>query len=377
MVAGQAQARKAGPLVLSKNKPLGLYGRLDVQAPGTVAWRSVVCHVRRQTQTLKLETRIPTPTSAWLLPSGQRLALPPRHRPHTLHVRAPTTEIQVPPTVYAGQVVPLTVDGHGTLSVSDNAALLDEDGTSHASITIPPHTLHLRAPSITTPCDLELQFTARTMQVRRTIRVEPSFTVRSQDEHGTRIVHVTYHGAMPICVERALLNDALLHGMVPHQVWTTQDQAVWASIDAVAGPQRLVIEWRPCQDTAPLSVTRLALAPASPLPSRPVTCTVAVSTTHTTLVEPISVEVRVCNTSDAVADIVLAVDDADDFCTGGFQKRQAVSMLLPQENRTFPLTMWPKRPGTLVLPRVRAWDSEASELPVDPAGPAIVHVASQ
>ena len=209
------------------------------------------------------------------------------------------------------------------------------------------------------------------------IRVEPSFTVRAQDVPGARILHVTYHGAMPVCVERAHVNDAVLHGMVPQQVWTTHDQAVWAGIGAMTGAHTLVIEWRPCQDQALPCVTHLALAPASPSPPQPVTCTVAVSTTHSTLMEPIHVEVRVGNTSDAVADLALTVDETDDFGIDGFQGRLAVSMLLPQEHRTFPLTLWPKRPGTLALPRVRAWDKEASEVPVDLTAPAIVHVASQ
>ena len=377
IVAGQAHTREVRPLVLSKREPLACYGRLQGRVPGMVAWRSVVCHVQRPPHTLKLETRIPTPSSTWLLPSGARLALPPRHRLHTLHVRAPTTEIHVPATVHAGQVVPLTVDGQGTLSVSDQAALLDEDGTAHASIAIPPHTLRLHAPSVTTPCDLELRCTTRARQTRRVIRVEPSFTVRAQDVPGARILHVTYHGAMPVCVERAHLNEAVLHGMDPQQVWTTHDRAVWAGIGAMTGPPTLVIEWRPCQEKAPPCVTHLALAVASPSPPLPVTCTVAVSTTHTTVLEPIHVDVRVHNTSDAVADLVLTVDETDDFGIDGFQGRLAVSMLLPQEHRTFPLTLWPKRPGPLVLPRVHAWDTKASEVRVDLTAPAIVHVASQ
>ena len=173
------------------------------------------------------------------------------------------------------------------------------------------------------------------------------------------------------------MNEAVLHGMDPQQVWTTHDRAVWAGIGAMTGPPTLVIEWRPCQEKAPPCVTHLALAVASPSPPLPVTCTVAVSTTHTTVLEPIHVDVRVRNTSDAVADLVLTVDETDDFGIDGFQGRLAVSMLLPQEHRTFPLTLWPKRPGPLVLPRVHAWDTKASEVRVDLTAPAIVHVASQ
>ena len=112
---------------LRRAQPLIVNLRFSTDMPGVYEAHRVECVFMEHGQYVHvlcdIDRRSP---NVWTLPDGSCIPLPATQKPHTLHVRAPTYDVYVPPIMACGQVAPLSL-------VSPNDAI----PVSYTHLTLP------------------------------------------------------------------------------------------------------------------------------------------------------------------------------------------------------------------------------------------------
>lgn len=369
--------------------PLWVQGAMAVSQASDVTFSHVVLTL--QTPLAPVDLAIDVDRDApcvWYVPTThQRLPLPPRPDVRTLHAVAEHVAINVPTTMYPGEVVGITMPTTPTTvrvapeAWATGAAWLDETSAQEAMDSVAASTLWLRAPSILGTFRVH---THATSTETHGVHVQPLLHVQSHvhwrdASDGRVLLHVEYLGTdalqlehvyVAVAPELGIQAGAVWGAPTPNEapafpVWSPRTTATWiaplqvtytaADIhnDATTA-STLVVQWRrpECDQPWPCE-THVPIPALTPPPWARVR--VHVTAPPTVVVgEAIWMTMHVLN-QDAyhVADATIDVEVPDTALAAG-PRKVTCSMLLPGEERTYTVALRPQRMGPYRLPLVRA-----------------------